>query len=101
MAVGAVFPYRRKELYQQSIVANMRIGPIPAMTVACTAGALVMGFWSWRLFADPIAAGTDRRPLWVGAIGVVAVAAYYLALRQYRRRQGVDIDQTFKGIPVE
>jgi amino acid transporter len=101
MTVGAVFPYRRKELFQQSIVANLKIGPVPAMTVVCGAGALVMGFWSWRLFSDPIGAGTDRRPLWVAAAGVVAVAAYYLALRQHRRRQGVDMDQTFKEIPVE
>jgi amino acid transporter len=101
LAVGAVFPYRRKELFEQSIVGKMKIAGIPAMTVVCGAGALVLGFWAWRLFDDPIGAGTNRNPLWVGAIGVVAIAAYYLALKRYRKSKGEDLDVRFKEIPVE
>jgi hypothetical protein len=31
----------------------------------------------------------------------VAVAIYYVLLRAYRRRSGIDIDATFKEIPIE
>ncbi len=60
-----------------------------------------MGFWSWLMWQDSIASGTDRTPIWV-TLGIVAgITIYYFILRAYKRREGEDITVTFKRIPIE
>jgi hypothetical protein len=71
------------------------------MSVACALGTIVMVVWTWLLWVDPVAAGTDRRPIVIVVILAALVAAYYFFLRSYRQRQGVDLSATFKQIPIE
>jgi amino acid transporter len=101
MVIGVVFPFVRPQFFRQSAVARARIGPIPLMSVACLLAAIVLGLWTWLLLSDPIASGTDRSQIWIAAAVAVVVAVYYMVLRAYRRRGGVDIDATFKEIPIE
>ena len=101
MAVGIFFPYVRKSLFEQSVVGRSKLFGIPTMSVACALGTIVMVVWTWLLWVDPVAAGTDRRPIVIVVILAALVAAYYFFLRSYRRRQGVDLSATFKQIPIE
>jgi amino acid transporter len=101
MVIGVVFPFVRPQFFRQSVVARARIGPVPMMSVACLLAAVVLGLWTWLLLSDPIASGTKRGQIWIAAGVAVAVAIYYVLLRAYRRRSGIDIDATFKEIPIE
>jgi amino acid transporter len=101
MLVGTFFPYVRKDLMEQSIVADKKWFGIHRMSILCGAGTLIMGFWSWLMWQDSIASGTDRTPIWV-TLGIVAgITIYYFVLRAYKRREGEDITVTFKRIPIE
>ncbi|HEX5145718.1 MAG TPA: hypothetical protein VFV85_01745 [Conexibacter sp.] len=101
MLVGVFFPYTRRDLIEQSTIADARIFGVHKMTITCALGTAIMAFWTWLMLEDPIASGTDRTPLWVTAGIAVAIALYYVGLRVYRRRQGEDISVAFKRIPVE
>ncbi len=101
MLVGTFFPYTRKDLINQSIVADKKWFGIHRMSIWCGLGTIIMGYWIWLMWTDHIASGTDRTPIWV-ALGIaVGIAIYYFVLREYKRRQGEDITVTFKRIPIE
>jgi amino acid transporter len=101
MLVGTFFPYVRKDLMAQSIVADKKWFGIHRMSILCGAGTIIMAFWSWLMWNDPIASGTDRTPIWVTLGIVAAITIYYFCLRAYKRREGEDITVTFKRIPIE
>jgi amino acid transporter len=101
MLVGTFFPYVRKDLIEQSIVADKKWFGIHRMSILCGAGTIIMAFWSWLMWNDSIASGTDRTPIWVTLGIVVAITIYYFVLRAYKRREGEDITVTFKRIPIE
>jgi amino acid transporter len=101
MLVGTFFPFVRKEFVEQSAVADAKIFGIHKMAIACGLGAIIMAVWAYVMWTDTTASGTDRKPIWV-TLGIAAgIAIYYLALREYKRRQGDDISVTFKRIPIE
>ena len=101
MLVGIFFPYARKDLIEQSIVADKKWFGIHRMSILCGAGTIIMGFWSWLMWDDTTASGTDRTPIWV-TLGIAGgIMIYYVALREYKRRNGEDITVTFKRIPIE
>lgn len=101
MLVGTFFPYTRKELIEQSIVADKKWFGIHRMSILCGAGTIIMAFWSWLMWNDSIASGTDRTPIWVTLGIVAAITIYYFILRAIKRREGEDITVTFKRIPIE
>ena len=101
MLVGTFFPYTRKELIEQSIVADKKWFGIHRMSILCGAGTIIMAFWSWLMWDDSIASGTDRTPIWVTLGIVAAITIYYFVLRAIKRREGEDITVTFKRIPIE
>jgi basic amino acid/polyamine antiporter, APA family len=101
MLVGTFFPYVRKDLMEQSIVADKKWFGIHRMSILCGAGTIIMAFWSWLMWTDHIASGTDRTPIWVTLGIVAAITIYYFCLRAYKRREGEDITVTFKRIPIE
>ena len=101
MLVGTFFPYVRKDLIAQSTVADKKWFGIHRMSILCGAGTVIMGFWSWIMWDDTVASGTDRTPIWVTIGIVVAITIYYLCLRAYKRHEGEDITVTFKRIPIE
>jgi len=101
MAVGIVFPFVRRDFFDQSMVGRSRFLGLPTMTVACGLATVVMAVWTWLLWIDPVAAGTDRRPIVIVFVLAALVAVYYFGLRAYRRGRGVDLSATFRQIPIE
>ncbi|MCU0313717.1 MAG: hypothetical protein MUC84_06605 [Solirubrobacteraceae bacterium] len=101
MAVGTVFPYARRELFEQSVVARARILGVPLMSVFCGLGTAIFVGWAVMVWNDPTASGTSRAPVWIAAIAAVAVLVYYVAFSAYKRSRGEDIGLRFKQIPVE
>lgn len=101
LLVGAFFPYRRRQLYEQSILGTRRVLGVPPMTWMCLIGAAI---WIWQavmLIGDPVAAGRDLAAiLFVGAICVIGTV-YFLILKAWKARRGEDVDTVFQEIPVE
>ena len=101
MLVGIFFPYVRKDLIRQSTIADAKLFGIHRMSLTCGAGFIIMTVWAYLMWNDATASGTDRTPIWVTIGIVVAIALYYVGLREVKRRRGEDITVTFKRIPVE
>jgi amino acid transporter len=101
MLIGTLFPFIRKDMFEQSIVGKVTFMGVPLMSLVCGAATLILAVWGVMLFNDEVASGTDRTPIWV-VLGIIAgITLYYLGLRAYKQRQGEDITMTFKRIPVE
>lgn len=101
LAAGAVFPYRRPEMYERSPIANKKLFRYPVMTVACGAGFLASMFYFWVLFFDSFAAGHDPVRLAIMAAAFVGGLGLFYLARQIRASQGVNIDLAFREIPIE
>lgn len=98
---GIFFPYRRKEMFNKSPIAHQKIFGMPAMSVICFFGTLVMIWAVYNLLIDPIAAGHDPVQLGIAGSVILAGLIFYFVMKAIRRAQGVDITQAFKEIPVE
>jgi basic amino acid/polyamine antiporter, APA family len=101
LAAGVVFPYRRPDIYEKSPIANQRVLGLPLMTVACAIGFVAAVFYFLVLFFDDFAAGHDGGHLLVMAGTFAAGLVFFLAMKAYRRSQGVDVNLAFKEIPIE
>lgn len=107
MVSAIVFPYLQRDLFRLSPASKVRIAGVPVMVIT---GLLAALFFLWTivmLWNDPIAAGplvsAEHVPLefWIVLGTVVFGIAWYLAVRAYRRRQGIDVNLAFKQIPIE
>lgn len=107
MASAIVFPRRRPQFFEMSPASQMRIGGLPLMSVT---GTVATAFFVWAFFLlwnDPISAGPlfSSEGVSTGAWIVVAVtvfaALWYVGMKIYRRRQGIDVDLAFREIPIE
>jgi APA family basic amino acid/polyamine antiporter len=97
---AAVFPFRRRDLYESSPISHRRIAGVPAVTVA---GAILFLF---AVVAIPLlfwnGAGVIDTP-----VAIVLVAFYvggpvlYAVIRTVRRRQGIDLSKAYQEIPAE
>jgi hypothetical protein len=91
----------RPDIYEKSPIANRKLLGLPMMTVGCGLGFLGAQFYFWTLWSDPVAAGHDTNQLLTVA-GVFAIGLlFYLAMKFYRRSQGVDVTLAFKELPIE
>jgi amino acid transporter len=111
-----VLPYRQKEIFESSPV-NWRIGKIPVVSIVGALSVLVCGLMAWVYVHDPLS-GLSWTPSGHKGGGIlfhsktfdmfllnllifVSGLVIYLVARAYRRREGVDLDATFKEIPIE
>jgi APA family basic amino acid/polyamine antiporter len=101
LLAGVFFPYRRPDIYNKSPIANMKIGGLPVMTVACALGAAAAFFYFFNLFFDDFAAGHARHSMSVLIGWFVGSFVLYWIMWFIRRRQGVNVDLAFKEIPIE
>lgn len=107
MVAAVLFPYLQAELFRLSPAAKLRIAGVPVMVIT---GFVTTLFFLWTivtLWNDPIAAGplisSEHITLefWIVLGTVVFGIVWYVAMRAYRRRQGIDVDLAFKQIPIE
>lgn len=107
MVAAVLFPLTRKSMYEASPAKNFKLLGIPVMPVAGAISAVFMAAMFVLLWRDPIAAGALIHPskmpveAWVTLAAIVLGAAWYIGVRRYRRRQGIDISLAFQQIPIE
>jgi amino acid transporter len=97
---GVVFPYIKKDVYENS-PATIKVAGVPLMSICGVLGAVFCVFLLWRCFADNTAGAIKASTMYI-ALGVVVISlAWYLGYRSYNRKKGVNIDQRYKEIPLE
>jgi APA family basic amino acid/polyamine antiporter len=101
LAAGIVFPFKRREMYERSPIANRKLFGLPIMSVACAAGFVAALFYFFVLFFDSFAAGHDPQRLTIMAVTFVGGLVLFWVARQVRKSRGVNIDLAFREIPIE
>ena len=101
LLAGVFFPYMRPDIYEKSPIANRRIFGLPMMTVGCGLGFLGAQFYFWTLWSDPVAAGHDTNQLLTVAGVFVIGLLFYVAMKYYRKSQGLDVTLAFRELPIE
>lgn len=97
---GILFPVLKGSVFEASPIA-FRIGRVPLISILGLVGFVFTGYVFYRLFVDSAFGSNKPFPIWM-TFAVVAVAVIWLyGARWYRRTKGVDLDKTFKEIPVE
>jgi amino acid transporter len=113
-AIAAIIlPYTKKDLYEASPIANMKVAGIPLITIA---GLIFGGFLLFLLvewFFDPWL-NTEGVPPGLYGISLAntnsvifllvcygAAAALYYGFKSYRKRGGINMDKVQAEIPVE
>jgi hypothetical protein len=87
-------------------VAHLRVFGVPLMSVTGFLGALFLSLVLYLMWNDPVAAGPlIRNPpsleFWIAVATVGAGVLWYLGVKAYRLRQGIDIRLAFQQIPIE
>ena len=97
---GLVFPFQHRETFENSPAA-IRWGGIPLITLAAVVATPFLAFLIWRTFVDQTFGASTTISIVVNIAVFLVGIAWFLALRAYRRRRGIDVDRQFKEIPVE
>jgi amino acid transporter len=100
-ALAAIFfPYHKKDMYEGSPSA-MTVFGVPLMTVSAVIASVMLIWVIYRAAVDDVVGANNHFSLIMNGIVFAAGPVWYLALRWYRLRQGVDINARYKEMPVE
>ena len=95
-----VFPMIKRDAYEGS-PAVMTILGLPLITVAAVVASVTLLWVIFRAVVDSAFGANTPFSLWLNAGVVVAAIVWYFVARWYRLRQGVDVADRYKEIPVE
>lgn len=107
MVSAVIFPVLRRQLFRASPARRVTVAGLPVMSVAGGLSAVFFGLMIYLLWNDPNAAGPlftlhdVSTEFWIMVGVVIAGAAWYIGVRYYRRRQGINLDLAFQQIPIE
>jgi APA family basic amino acid/polyamine antiporter len=103
---AVILPWRRKDLYDASPIAQYKLGGLPAISIVGVISAIFLLFmlYEWffnstNLYGTSFQATTNS-VIYFAATYVVAIAIYVIA-RVVRSRQGIDLRRIHHEIPVE
>jgi len=106
VVAAIILPWRRKDLYDASPIAQWKVAGIPAITIVGVITGLFLLFmlWEWSFNAADLYGTTFSATLnsvyYFIATYVVAVVIYVIA-RVVRKNQGIDLARIHHEIPVE
>jgi APA family basic amino acid/polyamine antiporter len=108
-----VLPYKKKELFEASPIAQMKVFGIPLITVAGVIFASFLGFLLVEWMFDPwlntggegaglygISFKNTNSMLFLLVCYCLSASIYY-GFKSYRKKGGIDIDKVQTEIPVE
>jgi APA family basic amino acid/polyamine antiporter len=98
---AAVFPYRKKKLFEASPIAKYKVGGMPAITICGAITALYLFYLLVMWVKDPsYGVNNPISALYLGAT-YIGSAILYFGMKAYRKRQGIDINRIYGEIPSE
>jgi len=106
VVAAIILPWRRKDLYDASPIANYKVAGVPTITIVAVVTAIFLLFmlyeWSFNssnLYGTSFQA-TLNSVYYFLATYVLAIVIYVVA-RVVRNRQGIDLRRIHHEIPVE
>ncbi len=106
-AVAAIIlPWRRKDLYDASPIANYKVAGVPMITVVgvITGAFLLFMLWEWSFNAADLygtSFNATMSSVWYFVATYVVAIVIYVVARVVRKRQGIDLSRIHHEIPVE
>ena len=95
-----VFPYKKKELFQKSPIANWKFMNIPIVSLVGVVSLLVSGYLEYTVLLYPALGGAITWTSIGSVVGVFALGpVIYFAYKVIRARQGIDLSLVFGEIP--
>src|ERR1700686_284114 len=101
-----ILPWRRKDLYDASPIANYKIAGVPMISIVgvITGAFLLFMLWEWSFNSANLYGtsfqSTPNSVYYFLATYAVAIVIYVVA-RVVRKRQGIDLARIHHEIPVE
>src|ERR1043166_6039963 len=89
LVFGVFFPTYVSSIFQTGPLANTKAFGLSVMSLFCAVGALALGFVSFLLWNDPIAAGHSPKSLIAIGITFSAGFLFHSVMKVYRKRQGI------------
>jgi APA family basic amino acid/polyamine antiporter len=106
VVAAVILPWRRRDLYEASSIAQYKVGGVPAITIVGVITGLFLLFmlYQWSFNPDNLYGTsfqkTGNSVAYFVATYVVAIVIYVVA-RIVRQRQGIDLRRIHHEIPVE
>jgi amino acid transporter len=101
---GAIMPWRRKDIFENSPIARFKLAGIPVITITGVVSAIFIVFmlaeWSFNAVYGTSFSLNASSPIYFAVTYLVAIAIYVVA-RVVRKRQGIDLARIHREIPVE
>ena len=98
---GALFPFRSRQIYDESPAASYRLGSVPLVTVAGVVGALCVGALIYLALTVTALGITSPGSRIAIAAAFASGVAVYAAGRLYQRSRGVDTSLAYRYVPPE
>jgi amino acid transporter len=98
---ATILPWRRKDIYAASPIAQFRIAGVPVITIAglLTSAFLIYNLVKWATDAV-YGVNSQQSAIYMIAMYVLAIVIY-VAARIVRSRQGIDLARIHAEIPVD
>jgi len=98
---GAIFPWTRKSVYENSAAAKYKISGVPLITIS---GIIATIFSAWMLYYYLTVPGlgvmTSSRVSESIMLSIFVIwVAYFFLRRWYLKGRGIDLDLAFKEVP--
>jgi amino acid transporter len=98
---ATVFPYRSKDIYEASPVAQYTIAGVPLISVAGAVGTIATGALVWvALTNSQLGLTSTNARLSIGGAFVTGIAVF-VTMTLYRRSQGVDTSLAYRYVPPD
>ena len=101
LIAGMILPWRKRELFENSVVGRYRIAGVPVMAVTSGLAAIFLGWNIYQWLTNPTYGVNNRTSLiFMGAMYALAIVIYVIA-KLVRRRQGINLKVVYGEIPAE
>ena len=101
LIAGMILPWRKRELFENSVVSRYRIAGVPVIAVTSGLAAIFLGWNIYQWLTNSTYGVNNRTSLiFMGAMYALAIAIYMIA-KLVRRRQGINLKLVYSEIPAE
>lgn len=97
---AVIFPFTQKDFFQRSGV-DWRVAGVPLISIIGGINAITNIVAIYIMITDARAGANSPTSLAMVVGFIVIGFVLFYAMRAYRKRQGVDVDLTFRTIPLE
>jgi len=101
LIAGMILPWRKRELFESSVVGRYRIAGVPVIAVTSGLAAIFIGWNIYQWLTNSTYGVNNRTSLiFMGAMYALAIIIYVIA-KLVRRWQGINLKVVYGEIPAE